>query len=66
MPAIRWLAVIPFIGMFLGPIFHNSAEPYILGLPFELGWIVVWVLITAAIMAIIYRLDPVRLHETEL
>jgi len=66
MPAIRWLAVFPFIGMFLGPIFHNSAEPYMFGLPFELGWIVVWILITAAIMAIIYRFDPARLQETEL
>jgi hypothetical protein len=66
MPAIRWLAILPFIGMFVGPILHNSAEPYIFGLPFVLAWIVVWILITSAIMAIIYRFDPVRLTETDI
>jgi hypothetical protein len=66
MPAIRWLAILPFVGMFVGPIVHNSATPSIFGLPFELGWIVIWILITAAIMALIYRFDPVRLNETEI
>jgi Protein of unknown function (DUF3311) len=54
-----WLAVIPFIGMFAGPIFHNSATPFILGMPFLLAWTVIWILITSAVMAIIYRIDPV-------
>jgi hypothetical protein len=66
MPAIRWLAILPFIGMFLGPIFHNSATPYIVGLPFPLAWIVLWILITSAIMAIVYRFDPIRLTETDI
>jgi hypothetical protein len=60
MKYIGLLAIIPFIGMFLGPIFHNSATPFILGMPFILGWIVVWMLITSGTMAIIYWLDPVR------
>jgi hypothetical protein len=60
-----WLAVIPFIGMFAGPIFHNSATPFILGMPFILGWITIWVLLTSAIMAVIYWLDPVRLADKE-
>jgi hypothetical protein len=30
-------------------------------MPFILGWIVVWMLITSGTMAIIYWLDPVRL-----
>jgi Protein of unknown function (DUF3311) len=60
MQQIRWLAVIPFIGMFVGPILHNSATPFILGMPFILGWLVIWVLLTSAIMAVIYWLDPVR------
>jgi hypothetical protein len=60
-----WLAVIPFIGMFAGPILHNSATPFILGMPFILGWITIWVLLTSAIMAVIYWLDPVRLADKE-
>jgi Na+-transporting methylmalonyl-CoA/oxaloacetate decarboxylase gamma subunit len=62
---IRWLAVIPFIGMFIGPVLHNSTTPFILGMPFILGWLVIWVLLTSAIMAVIYRLDPVRLAAEE-
>ncbi|HTJ89722.1 MAG TPA: DUF3311 domain-containing protein [Acidocella sp.] len=65
MQHIRWLAVVPFIGMFIGPVLHNSATPFILGMPFILGWLVVWVLLTSAIMAVIYGLDPVRLAPEE-
>jgi len=53
-------AIIPFIGMFAGPIFHNSVTPFILGMPFILAWIVLWVLIASATMAVIYALDPMR------
>ena len=65
MKLTAWLAVIPFIGMFAGPILHNSATPFILGMPFILGWITIWVLLTSAIMAVIYWLDPVRLADKE-
>jgi ABC-type antimicrobial peptide transport system permease subunit len=65
MQHIRWLAVIPFIGMFAGPILHNSVTPFILEMPFILGWLVIWVLLTSAIMAVIYGLDPVRLAGEE-
>jgi len=54
------LAIIPFIGMFAGPVFHNSVTPFILGMPFLLGWTVIWVLLTTAVMAIIYKLDTGR------
>jgi divalent metal cation (Fe/Co/Zn/Cd) transporter len=58
MKGIGWLAVVPFIGIFGGPIFHNSVTPFIFGMPFILAWIVLWVLISSAVMAVIYRLDP--------
>jgi hypothetical protein len=58
MKGIGWLAILPFIGMFAGPVFHNSVTPFIFGMPFILAWIVIWVLISSAVMAIIYRLDP--------
>jgi hypothetical protein len=60
MKSIGYLAIIPFIGMFAGPILHNSVTPFILGMPFILAWIVLWVLITSGTMAIIYFLDPMR------
>ena len=58
MKPLYWLAVVPFFGILLGPVFYNQVHPLILGMPFPLGWITVWVVITAIIMGIIYSLDP--------
>ena len=37
--------------------FANSVEPYVLGLPFAMFWVVMWVVLAAGIMAVVYRLD---------
>ena len=58
MRSIRWLAIVPFLALIIGPFFVNRAEPIVLGLPFLLAWIVVWILITSLIMAVIYAADP--------
>lgn len=60
---VRCLAIIPFIGMLIGPILHNKVHPLILGMPFPLGWITVWVVLTAVIMAIVYAIDPANRAE---
>ena len=58
MKFIHVLSLIPFIGM-LGMLpFVNKIEPYVLGMPFVLFWIVMWVVLTSVIMAIIFKLDP--------
>ena len=51
------LAALPFLGILVGIFFANRTEPFVLGLPFALFWVTLWVLLTAAIMALIYRLD---------
>jgi hypothetical protein len=56
----RWLAVVPAIGMLGGIPFANRVEPYVMGLPFLLFWIVAWVVATSAITAVIYALDRRR------
>lgn len=56
----RWLALVPAIGMLGGVPFANRVEPYILGLPFLLFWITLWVVLTSAIMGLILVLDRVR------
>jgi hypothetical protein len=53
----RWLAILPAVGMLGGVPFANRVEPYVLGLPFLLFWIVTWVLLTSVIMGIILVLD---------
>jgi hypothetical protein len=52
------LATLPFIGMLVLIPWVNQTEPYVLGLPFLLFWIVVWVVLTAACMTVIYYSDP--------
>lgn len=64
MKPIYWLAVVPFIGMLIGPVVHNKVYPFILGMPFPLGWIAVWVALTAVIMGIIYHFDPANSQDT--
>jgi hypothetical protein len=57
MRSIRWLAVVPFLALIVGPFFVNRATP-VLDLPFLLAWIVAWVVLTSVIMAVIYAADP--------
>jgi len=65
MRAVRWLAVLPFLAMLVGPFFLNRVTPIILGMPFLLAWFVAWVLLTAGIMTVIYTLDPVNREGAE-
>jgi xanthosine utilization system XapX-like protein len=65
MPMVRWLALLPFLGMLVGPFFVNRVAPYILGMPFLPAWFVAWILITAAIVAVIFRYDPANREERE-
>ncbi|MGG1573022.1 DUF3311 domain-containing protein [Fictibacillus sp. NRS-1165] len=63
MRLIHWIAILPFIGMFGGLVFANKVEPYVLGMPFLMFWILLWVLITSPLMALIYKLDPANKEE---
>lgn len=58
MNAVRLLAVLPFLGILGGIVFANRVTPYLFGLPFILGWLVLCVLGTAAVMGVIYLADP--------
>jgi hypothetical protein len=57
---VRWLAILPFLGILIGVSFTNSVEPFVLGIPFVLAWIVGWVLLSSLIMGIIYFFDPIN------
>jgi len=62
---IYLLALLPFVGLLGGIGFANRVEPFVLGLPFILFWIVMWVVLTSIIMAVIYRLDPENREDNE-
>jgi len=53
-------AAVPAIGLLAGIPFANRVEPYVLGLPFLLFWIVGWVVATSVIMGMIWALDRSR------
>jgi hypothetical protein len=62
---IRWLAVLPFLAMLVGPFFVNQVTPFVLGMPFLLAWFVAWVLLTSAIMAVIFRFDATNREDRQ-
>jgi hypothetical protein len=65
MRSVRALALLPFLALLVGPFFVNRVTPYVFGMPFLLAWLVAWILLTAAIMAVIFRLDPANRDESE-
>lgn len=65
MKLIHVLAALPFLGILVGVAFANRVEPFVLGMPFILFWIVMWVLLTSVIMGIVYRIDPANREDGE-
>jgi hypothetical protein len=63
MRLIPLLAVLPFIGILLGTPYFNQVTPLVFGLPMLLAWLVMWILLAAAIMAIIFVCDPANKTE---
>ena len=47
MRLVYLLAALPFVGILVGILFANRVEPFVLGLPFILFWIVMWVVLRA-------------------
>lgn len=62
---IRWLAALPFLGMLIGPVFLNRTQPLVFGMPLLLAWLVMWVVLTSAILAVIYAFDPANRGDSE-
>lgn len=59
-----WLALllgaVPFITLVLALPFVNRLEPVILGLPFLLFWILLWVVLTPVILFLAYLAERKR------
>ena len=51
------LAILPVVAIVGAPWFANRVEPFVLGMPFLLAWIVAWVLVSSLVMAVIGMLD---------
>ena len=59
--SLRLLAVLPFLGILVGVAFVNRVEPLVLGMPLLLAWLVFCIVLSAAVMGIIYYFDPANL-----
>ncbi len=55
-----WLIALPFLGILIGTAFANQVEPLVFGMPLVLAWIVGWVVVGAAAMALVYVTDPLN------
>lgn len=62
---VKWLAVLPFLGILVGTPMFNRVEPLILGMPLILAWIVLWIILTGVIMGLIYLTDPANRDAAE-
>lgn len=58
MAVTKTLAALPFVGVLVGAVFLNRVTPLVLGLPLLMAWLILWMLLTSAIMAVIYFTDP--------
>jgi xanthosine utilization system XapX-like protein len=56
----KQLALLPFLGILVGVPLLNRVTPLVLGLPLVLAWLLLWIVLTSAIMAVIYVTDPVN------
>jgi hypothetical protein len=65
MAVLKYLAVLPFLGILVGTPFFNRVEPLILGMPPILAWILLWIILSSGIMAIIYMTDPANRDPPE-
>jgi hypothetical protein len=54
------LGAIPFAAMCFSVSLWDRIEPRILGLPFNLAWLVGWIVLTTVCMAIAYRVEAAR------
>ena len=58
MQHVKWLALLPFAGVLGGAFVLNRATPLVMGMPLLLAWLVLCVVLTSAIMGVIYLCDP--------
>jgi hypothetical protein len=59
-PLALLLGLIPFVAMCFSVALWDRVAPTILGLPFNLAWLMGWVVLSVACMAIAYRIEGAR------
>jgi hypothetical protein len=58
------LALIPFAAMCLSVGLWDRLNPRILGLPFNLAWLIGWIVLSSICMRLAYRLETRRNQDS--
>ena len=61
-PSWRSLVVVmvPFVGMCFSVPLWDRVHPLVLGMPFNLFWLVMWIPLTSGSLAVAYRIESAR------
>jgi membrane protein required for beta-lactamase induction len=54
------LALVPFVAMCFSVPLWDRVQPTLLGIPFNLFWLILWIVITPLCMWAAYRLEAAR------
>jgi hypothetical protein len=65
MPSARALALVPFVSMCFSVGLWDRVEPLVLSLPFNLFWLILWILLTPCCMWLAYRVETRSGASTE-
>ena len=62
-PSIRALALgfVPFLAMCFSVPFWDRVEPLVLGLPFNLFWLILWIALSSCCMALANSIEERKL-----
>ncbi len=63
--SLKWLGAIAWLVLLAGMPFADRTEPFVLGFPFALAYGVFCTLLSAALLALIYALDPANKAEAK-
>lgn len=58
------LALIPFTAMCFSVSLWDRIEPMVFGLPFNLSWLIAWIVLTPLCMTVAYRIEAARSAES--
>lgn len=54
------IAVVPFVGICLSVPLWDRVNPMILGMPFNLVWLLAWTPLTSGCLALAHRIESAR------
>lgn len=58
-----FLGFVPFLGMCFSVSLWDRVYPLVLGLPFNLFWLIAWIVLTTLCLWAAYRVESVRLTQ---